>query len=122
MKHGFLFDRNGLITVDQRTPHWLGFSLATVITLAPAVRSHDRQPAQPIPSAANQEEEVTRFVPEGHQGVVCMALSPQCMTKQQWAAYCLNQTSAMDGSFQDITQSKSCRDALDGSKPNPEEP
>ncbi len=64
------------------------------------------------PSAmATQTEKPTQFVPEGHKGMVCMAIAPQCMTKKQWAAYCLSQS--------DLRESKSCRDALGQPDPNP---
>ena len=66
------------------------------------------------PSAmATQTEKPTQFVPEGHKGMVCMAIAPQCMTKKQWAAHCLSQSNPI--------ASKSCRDALDRPDPNPAE-
>ena len=85
---------------------WIKASLSVATALSMA--------ASFAPSAmATQTEKPTQFVPEGHKGMVCLAIAPQCMTKKQWAAYCLSQS--------DLIEAKSCRDALDRRDPNSEE-
>jgi len=98
---------------------WLkpALNVAAILTIAApmatsAVSSEVPQ-SQTLNEGATPKQESTQFVPEDHKGVVCMAMAPQCMTKKQWAAYCLSETNLM--------ASKSCRDALDQSAPNQEE-
>ena len=101
------------------TPAWIkpALGVATALTMAapfaPSALSCEQHQAQTQKDELPLKEQTTQFVPEDHKGVVCMAMAPQCMTKKQWAAYCLSETNLM--------ASKSCRDALDQSAPNPEE-
>lgn len=57
---------------------------------------------------ANEREPATRFLPEGHTGVTCMALLPGCMTRTQWADICKS-WKEQDSAFQ---YPQSCREAL----------
>ena len=100
--------------------------LAAVLSLwtAPmATSAPSNDLTQPRTKVESSKKESTQFVPEDHKGMVCMALAPQCMTKKQWAAYCLSQSK--EGSILDPDQasslltSKSCRDALEDSEPQP---
>lgn len=101
------------------TPAWIkpALGVATALTMAapfaPSALSSEQHQTQTQKDELPLKEQTTQFVPEDHKGVVCMAMAPQCMTNKQWAAYCLSETNLM--------ASKSCRDALDLSAPNPEE-
>ena len=101
------------------TTAWMkpALGVATALTMAapfaPSALSCEQHQTQTQKDELPLKEQTTQFVPEDHKGVVCMAMAPQCMTKKQWAAYCLSETNLM--------ASKSCRDALDQSAPNPEE-
>jgi hypothetical protein len=101
------------------TTAWMkpALGVATALTMAapfaPSALSCEQDQTQTQKDKLPLKEQTTQFVPEDHKGVVCMAVAPQCMTKKQWAAYCLSETNLMT--------SKSCRDALDQSAPNPEE-
>ena len=60
------------------------------------------------PAGLAQNTGTTRFVPEDHTGLTCMALIPSCMKRSQWAQVC-------KGRKQDNPNyefPKSCRDAL----------
>ena len=60
------------------------------------------------PAGQAQNNATTRFVPEDHTGLTCMALIPSCMKRSQWAQVC-------KGRQQDNPNyefPKSCRDAL----------
>ena len=60
------------------------------------------------PAGGAQNTATTRFVPEDHTGLTCMALIPSCMKRSQWAQVC-------KGRKQDNPNyefPKSCRDAL----------
>lgn len=50
----------------------------------------------------------TRFRPDNHTGPTCMAFSPSCMTRGQWAQYCTSKK-AKEPNWPFPT---SCRDAL----------
>ena len=63
-----------------------------------ALASHDH----PLP------EPPTRFLPENHKGVACMALIPSCMTRAQWSELCQGRKK-QDPNY---AFPKSCRDAL----------
>ncbi len=94
---------------------WIKASLGVAAALSMA--------APFAPSAmATQTEKPTQFVPEGHKGMVCMAIAPQCMTKKQWAAHCLSNKNGsanlVPNSKSKLIDSQSCRDALDQSAPN----
>ena len=58
---------------------------------------------------AEEQAPATRFLPEGHTGVTCMALLPECMTRSQWAEVCEG-WKKQDSVFQ---YPKSCREALE---------
>lgn len=49
-------------------------------------------------------EPQTRFLPDHHRGPTCLALSPSCMTRSQWAKVCKSRNY--------YVLPKSCRDAL----------
>ena len=49
-------------------------------------------------------EPQTRFLPDHHRGPTCLALSPSCMTRSQWAKVCQSRNY--------YVLPKSCRDAL----------
>ena len=51
-------------------------------------------------------EPPTVFLPENHTGVRCVAWSPGCMTRSEWAKHCSSKHPWVD------PNSKSCRDAL----------
>ena len=86
-------------------------ALSMAVAFVPSAISSERPQPHPLLEGSTQTEKSTQFVPEGHKGMVCMAIAPQCMTKKQWAAYCLSQS--------DLRESKSCRDALGQPDPNP---
>ena len=58
-------------------------------------------------------EPPTRFLPENHTGSRCIALSPSCMKRSEWAKVCLSKKriTTLGLTFAD-PKSKSCRDAL----------
>ncbi len=107
----------------------LATTLATALTIAapmaPSALSNELPLAQHVNDGAPLQEETTQSVPEDHKGIVCMALAPQCMTKKQWAAFCLSQSNGspnlLANGMEPETnwmESKSCRDALDRSVPD----
>ena len=53
-------------------------------------------------------EPPTRFLPDNHAGPTCMAFSPSCMTRRQWAQFCIGKK-AKEPNW---PFPKSCRDAL----------
>ena len=91
--------------------------VATALTMgaafAPSALACEQHQAQPLQDGTAIKEQTTKFVPEDHKGMVCMAIAPQCMTKTQWAAHCLSQSNPIE--------TKSCRDALVRPDPNPAE-
>ena len=66
----------------------------------------------PKPLLNLTHEPPTRFLPENHTGPTCMALSPSCMTRSQWAKVCLSKKPITLGHRFANPKSKSCRDAL----------
>ena len=107
----------------------LAATLATALTIAAPMAasalSSEPPQAQQLNDGAPLQEETTQFVPENHTGIVCMALAPQCMTKKQWAAFCLSQSNGSPNLLANgmepetnLMESKSCRDALDRSAPD----
>ena len=107
----------------------LAATLATAVTIAapmaPSALSSELPLAQHLNDGVPLQEETTQFVPEDHKGIVCMALAPQCMTKKQWAAFCISKSNGSPnllGNGMDpetnLMESKSCRDALDRSAPD----
>ena len=71
--------------------------------LKPPVGTYSQKlylPRKPEPS--------TRFLHEFHTGPKCTAFMPRCMTRAQWAKYCVARRNA-DPNFVFL---KSCRDAL----------
>ena len=107
----------------------LATTLATALTIAapmaPSALSNELPLAQHLNDGSTLQEETTQFVPEDHKGIVCMALAPQCMTKKQWAAFCLSQSNGSSNLLANgmdpetnLMESKSCRDALDRSAPD----
>ena len=110
---------------------WLkpSLNLATALTIAvpmaASALSSEPPQAQQLNDGEPLPEETTQFVPENHTGIVCMALAPQCMTKKQWAAFCLSQSNGSPNLLANgmepetnLMESKSCRDALDRSAPD----
>jgi len=51
----------------------------------------------------------TRFLPDNHTGPTCMAFSPSCMTRRQWAQFC----TAKKAKEPNWPFPKSCHDALE---------
>ena len=107
----------------------LAATLATAVTIAapmaPSALSNELPLAQQLNDGVPLQEETTQFVPENHKGIVCMALAPQCMTKKQWAAFCISQSNGSPNLLANgmdpetnLMESKSCRDALDRSAPD----
>ena len=107
----------------------LAATLATAVTIAtpmaPSALSNELPLAQQLNDGVPLQEETTQFVPEDHKGIVCMALAPQCMTKKQWAAFCISQSNGSPNLLANgmdpetnLMESKSCRDALDRSAPD----
>ncbi len=107
----------------------LAATLATALTIAapmaPSALSNELPLGQHLKNGTPLQEETTQFVPEDHKGIVCMALAPQCMTKKQWAAFCLSQSNGAPNLLANemepetnLMESKSCRDALDRSAPD----
>ena len=60
------------------------------------------------PAGLAQNTATTRFLPENHKGVACMALIPSCMTRAQWSELCQGRKK-QDPNYE---FPKSCRDAL----------
>ena len=56
----------------------------------------------------NYPEARTRFLPDNHTGPTCMAFSPSCMTRGQWAQFC----SSKKAKQPNWPFPQSCRDAL----------
>ena len=108
----FLFRRPDPSTMSQSCRDALDLHPTGVRVLGPAavppglkppVGTYDQTlylPSTPEPS--------TRFLPEFHTGPTCTAFMPRCMTRAQWAKYCVARRNA-DPNF---VFPKSCRDAL----------
>ena len=60
------------------------------------------------PAGLAQNTATTRFLPENHKGVACMALIPSCMKRSQWAQVCKGRQQENPN----YEFPKSCRDAL----------
>ncbi len=109
-------------------PGWLkpALGVATALTMAalfaPTALACEQHKAQPLQDGPPLKEKTTQFVPEDHKGMVCMAIAPQCMTKKQWANYCLSNKNGfanlVPNSESKLIDSQSCRDALEESAPN----
>ena len=88
---------------------WLGADPMFGISKDP-VPKHllQRMPKRPPLFLPSPSEPSTRFLPEFHTGPTCMAFMPQCMTRAQWAKYCV----ARRNDDPNFVFPKSCRDAL----------